>query len=169
MDHALACRAHLPQIEPQQIPLDLTEHAGAITHGAHSGQTDKSGLDYIEQLRRVAERAALIAPADLRIECIAAAWPHDVVEDTDITFEDLRAEGFPQLIFEAADRLTKKPHVARSDYFAAIRAHAVARIVKTADLIDNTDPERVALLDNTTRSRLAEKYAESWALLLGDA
>ncbi|GAP78588.1 guanosine-3',5'-bis(Diphosphate) 3'-pyrophosphohydrolase [Brachybacterium sp. SW0106-09] len=86
-----------------------------------------------------------------------------------MTLEDLREQGFPQLVLEAVDRLTKKPDVARADYFAAIRAHAVARVVKTADLIDNTDPERAALLGETTRSRLAEKYAESWALLLGDA
>ena len=41
--------------------------------------------------------------------------------------------------------------------------------MKAADLIDNTDPERAALLDETIRSQLAEKYAQSWALLLGDA
>ena len=145
------------------------ERAEAIAHRAHAGQTDKSGLDYIDHPRRVVERAALIAPADLRTECIAAAWLHDVVEDTDVTLEDLRAEGFPPLVLDAVDRLTKKPDVARTDYFAAIRAHAVARLVKTADLIDNTDPERAALLDETTRNRLAEKYTASWALLLGDA
>lgn len=149
--------------------MDFTDRAEAIAHRAHAGQTDKSGLDYIGHPRRVAERAALIAPADLHTECIAAAWLHDVVEDTDVTLENLRAEGFPQLVLDAVDRLTKKPNVARSDYFAAIRAHSVARVVKTADLIDNTDPERVALLDDTSRNRLAEKYAESWALLLGDA
>lgn len=149
--------------------MDLINRAEAIAHRAHAGQTDKSGLDYIDHPRRVAERAALIAPADLRTECIAAAWLHDVVEDTDVALEELREQGFPQLVLEAVDRLTKMPDVARTDYFAAIRAHTVARVVKTADLIDNTDPERAALLDGTTRSRLADKYAESWALLLGDA
>ena len=149
--------------------MDPIERAEAIAHRAHAGQTDKSGLDYIDHPRRVAERTALIAPADLRTESIAAAWLHDVVEDTDVTREDLREQGCPQLVLEAVDRLTKKPDVTRTDYFAAIRAHAVARVVKTADLIDNTDPERAALLDETTRSRLAEKYAESWALLLGHA
>lgn len=149
--------------------MDPIERAEAIAHRAHTGQTDKSGLDYIDHPRRVAERAAFIAPADLRTECIAAARLHDVIEDTDVTLEDLRGQGIPQLVLEAVDRLTKKPDLARADYFAAIRAHAVARVMKTADLIDNTDPERAALLDETTRNRLTEKYAESWALLLGDA
>lgn len=149
--------------------MDPIERAEAIAYRAHAGQTDKSGLDYIDHPRRVAERAALIAPADLRTESIAAAWLHDVVEDTDVTLENLRAEGFPPLVLDAVDRLSKNPDVARADYFAAIRTHAVARVVKTADLIDNTDPERAALLDGTTRNRLTEKYAESWALLLGDA
>lgn len=148
--------------------MDLAHRAEAIARRAHAGQTDKSGLDYIDHPRRVAERAALIAPADLLTESIAAAWLHDVVEDTEVTLADLRAEGLPECVLEAVDRLTKKPDLARSDYFAAIRAHTMARIVKTADLIDNTTPERVALLNDATRSRLAEKYSESWALLLGD-
>lgn len=148
--------------------MDLTHRAEAIARRAHAGQTDKSGLDYIDHPRRVAERAALIAPADLRAESIATAWLHDVVEDTEVALADLRADGLPQTVLEAVERLTKKPGQARSDYFAAIRAHNVARIVKTADLIDNTNPERVALLDDVSRSRLAEKYSESWALLLGD-
>ena len=149
--------------------MDPIERAEAIARRTHAGQTDKSGLDYIDHPRRVAERAALIAPADLRTECIAAAWLHDVVEDTTVTLEHLSEQGISQVVLEAVDRLTKKPDVARADYFAAIRAHAVARVVKTADLIDNTDPKRAALLDETTRSRLADKYAESWALLLGDS
>lgn len=148
--------------------MDLIQRAVAIAHEAHAGQADKAGEDYISHPRRVAERAGVIAPRGLIEECTAAAWLHDVVEDSSVSLEELREQGIPPLVIEAVGLLTKRPGVARSEYFAAIRTHEVARIVKTADLIDNTDPARLRLLDGSTRDRLLVKYKESWALLLDD-
>lgn len=51
------------------------------------------------------------------------------------------------------------------DYFARVRANRFAVLVKTADLADNTDPARQALLDEETRSRLREKYRRAYELL----
>ena len=48
---------------------------------------------------------------------------------------------------------------------ARVRANEIALWVKRADIADNTDPERTALLDEETRERLAKKYAKSLILL----
>lgn len=147
--------------------MSTPEIAERLARSAHAGQQDKSGHPYAEHPRRVAERAARIAPAALREDAVCAAWLHDVVEDTAVTLEDLRRAGFSAAVVDAVRRVTKRAGVAPEEYFAGIRGHRVARIVKTADLIDNTDPERVARLDAGTRERLAQKYSRSWELLLG--
>lgn len=141
--------------------------AERLARRSHAGQVDKSGNDYIEHPRRVSERARIIAPADLREDATSAAWLHDVVEDTPLSLGDLREAGFSEAVVGAVDRLTKKDGLAVEDYFEAIRRDPVARVVKTADLIDNTDPARVAQLDAGSRERLGAKYARAWALLSG--
>lgn len=146
---------------------DLVARAQSIAERAHAGQTDKLGNDYIEHPRRVMERARFMAPLEDRDDCAAAAWLHDVVEDTDVTLDDLRRDGIPDRVVDAVNRLTKQDGLARADYFARIREDAVARIVKAADLSENCDPSRVALLAASDQDRLSAKYAESWALLLG--
>ena len=76
---------------------------------------------------------------------------HDVVEDTEITFDDLAAQGCPEDVLEALTLLThvagQDPGESRSDlhrldvdylgYIEAMRQNPIARAVKLADLSDN--------------------------------
>ncbi|MCM1013658.1 MULTISPECIES: HD domain-containing protein [unclassified Brevibacterium] len=148
---------------------DLITRAEAIARTAHTGQVDKAGQDYIDHPRRVAANAAAIAEeqgldsADAE-SAIAAAWLHDVVEDTSVSADDLRRE-FPTEVVAAVDAVTKRSGEAVEDYFARVRSDRLAVIVKTADLADNTDPVRQAALDDATRVRLAEKYRRAYELL----
>lgn len=148
---------------------DLITRAEAIARKAHTGQVDKAGQDYIDHPRRVAANAAAIAeeqgldPADAEF-AIAAAWLHDVVEDTSVSADDLRRE-FPAEVVDAVDAVTKRSGEAVEDYFARVRSDRLAVIVKAADLADNTDPARQAALDDATRVRLAEKYRRAYELL----
>lgn len=146
---------------------DLVALGQSIARLAHEGQTDKLGDDYIDHPRRVMERALFMAPAQDRFDCAAAAWLHDVVEDSDASLEDLRRQGVPDRVVDAVDRLTKRAGVSRADYFARIREHEIARIVKAADLADNCDPSRFSRLPFPTQYRLSTKYSESWGLLMG--
>ena len=76
---------------------------------------------------------------------------HDVVEDTELTLEDLRADGFPAVVPEAVEALTQGEG---EDYEAIIRRVApnpITREVKLADLRDNSDLSRIA--DPTARDR----------------
>lgn len=142
----------------------LTDRARDIATRAHRGQTDKSGADYIDHPRRVAQRVRHYATADQQDAAQVVAWLHDVVEDTGVTLDDLR-EDFPEDIVAGVDAMTRRPGEDGHDYYRRVAAHPLARAVKQADLDDNTDPARTALLDEDTRVRLARKYAHAREVL----
>ena len=72
------------------IPLDeLVGRAEALARSAHAGQVDKAGAPYAQHPERVA--AAVTGDPQAQ----AAAWLHDVVEDTSTSLADLRAAGQP--------------------------------------------------------------------------
>ena len=75
--------------------MDLLEKAIGIAVEAHRGQTDRYGAPYILHPLRV------MARVETTTERIIAIL-HDVVEDTDWTFADLKREGFPQDAYFAA-------------------------------------------------------------------
>jgi (p)ppGpp synthase/HD superfamily hydrolase len=128
------------------------ERAIAIAAAAHEGQVDKAGAPYI--LHPLRMMLAVTTP-----EARMAAVLHDVVEDGDVTLEQLRAEAFPAAVVEAVDALTKREHE-EDDYEAFIRRAAlnpIAREVKLADLRDNADLSRIADPTEKDRARI-EKY-----------
>jgi len=138
------------------IPADLlVDAAEQLSRQAHAGQVDKAGDPYIEHPRRVA--------ASVRGDSVAqaAAWLHDVVEDTSVTLADLRAAGFPEVIVAAVDALTRRPDEDRDAYYIRVAANPVALQVKWADLADNADPDRLDRLDAQTHARLRAKYAHA--------
>lgn len=143
---------------------DMIAKAAALAAAAHSGQTDKAGADYIEHPARVAGYVRSLFPA-APAEAVAVAWLHDVVEDTGVSLEDLTRDGFPPSVVAAVDAITKRSGEAMEDYFARVRSHQLAIMVKTADLADNTAPDRVAQLDPQTAERLQRKYALARKLL----
>lgn len=144
---------------------ELVEHAEQVARAAHAGQVDKAGVPYIGHPERVARAVASSAPDPLRSQAQAVAWLHDAVEDTGVTLDRLRAEGFPADVVNGVDAMTKRAGESIEDYFSRVRANDLARIVKAADIEDNTAPERVRKLDEGTRARLAAKYARSRELL----
>lgn len=126
------------------------ERAIAIAAMAHEGQVDKAGMPYVLHPLR------LMLSVDTP-EARMAAVLHDVVEDTAVTLEQLRAEGFPEAMIEAVQALTKRDG---EDYEAFIRRVApnpIARQVKLADLRDNSDLSRIAQPTERDRQRI-EKY-----------
>ena len=82
--------------------MSTLERAIEIARKAHEGQSDKGGAPYITHPPRVMER---VGPEEAKM----AAAPHDAVEDTEVTLDDFRAEGFPVKIVEAVDALTRGP------------------------------------------------------------
>lgn len=121
----------------------------------HRGQVDKAGAPYILHPLRVMNFLGQNATESERI----AALLHDVVEDCEVSLEDLRAMGFADEVIEAVDALTKRDDE-KDDYMRAIRRVAqnpIARRVKIGDLTDNMDLSRISNPSENDRARL-EKY-----------
>ena len=131
----------------------------AIAATAHEGQMNKDGGPYILHPMRVMLRVE-------GEETQMAGILHDVVEDTDWTIERLRAEGFSEVVLEAVEALT---HPASEEYFAYVAragANAVARKVKLADLEDNMNVMRLAVVEDRDLERV-RKYHKAWLMLRG--
>jgi len=91
----------LPDITPHDR--DLIERAYRKAEAGHSGQYRKSGEPYFTHCIAVAH---ILAEMKLDAEAIAAALMHDLLEDTDITLEELRSE-FGTSIAVIVDGVTK--------------------------------------------------------------
>ncbi|MCL1907502.1 MAG: HD domain-containing protein [Propionibacteriaceae bacterium] len=140
----------------------LVEVARRLATQAHGEQKDRAGRPYIDHPRRVAGR---LEDQGETAEVVAAGWLHDVLEDTPITTEDFRALGIPEAVIEAVESVTKRPDESKQDYALRVKSCEMGLKVKRADLADNMDPNRLALLDEPTRERLTEKYATMVSLL----
>ena len=137
----------------------LTVKAMKIAYDAHNGQFDKCGVPYVFHPYHLAEQMQ-----DEYTAC--AALLHDVVEDTDITFEQLAKE-FPKPVITALKLLTHDKDTDYFDYVRAMKDDPIAKAVKLADLAHNSDPQRYVLV-NDPQERAAsrmKKYAEAKQIL----
>lgn len=139
------------------INMSTLERAIAIAAEAHAGQTDKAGVAYILHPLRV------MLMLETEAERIVGVL-HDVVEDTAVTYEDLRVAGFTEEILAALDSVTRRDD---EDYEAFVRRageNPIGRRVKLADLKDNSDLSRIPSPTEKDYARL-EKYRRAIATL----
>ena len=90
---------------------------------------------------------------------------HDVVEDTDWTFEDLVGEGFSANVIEALRLLTHTDGSPYEDYVERLASNPLAKVVKIADLTDNMDLKRIPEPTEKDFARL-QKYHRAWRRLM---
>ncbi|MFE7274387.1 HD domain-containing protein [Streptomyces sp. NPDC057623] len=147
--------------QPHRTPLSLAD-IETLARTAHANQTDKAGHPYTEHLRAVAEGVHARGGDE---DQIAAAWLHDAVEDDALSEQWLEDAPLSPRTKAVVRALTKHPGEPPETYAARILATPGALLVKQADLAHNADPTRLAVLDETTRKRLTEKYARMRALL----
>ncbi|MFF8955997.1 HD domain-containing protein [Streptomyces sp. NPDC014894] len=142
-------------------PLTLAQ-VESIARDAHAGRTDKSGRPYAEHIAAVAEGVRARGGSE---EQIAAGWLHDALEDHVLSLEWLQTAPLHQSVKDMVLALTRGEGEDLESYTRRILATPGALLVKEADLASNTDPVRLAVLDEPTRTRLTEKYAATRALL----
>ena len=143
------------------MPDFTVDDAIAIAVRAHAGTSDKGRpVPYVTHPVRI-----MATFDDPILQMIAVL--HDVVEDSSITLDDLRAAGAPERVVAAVALLTHDRSEPRGDYLRRIRTNPDALAVKLADNADNADPNRLALLDEATADRLRAKYEADRAILLG--
>lgn len=139
------------------IYTEMTKKALKISFTAHKDQLDKSGIPYVYHPFHLAEQ---MNDEDTTI----VALLHDVVEDTDITFDDLSNMGFSFKIIEALKLLTHKRDVPYMEYVKNIKKNPIASAVKIADLKHNSDLSRLDIIDEKALTR-KEKYIKAIAIL----
>lgn len=135
--------------------------AEAYARAAHAGQVDKGGHPYTEHLEAVAGGCD-------DIEAKTVGWLHDIIEDTDVTEEDLRSEGFSENVINAVVLLTKvyDENFDYYEYLSSICENRLARTVKRADLINNMDLSRLKKVSDKDL-KYYEKYKISKEFLEG--
>lgn len=123
---------------------------------AHYGVFDKVGFPYIAHPFRVMLR---LHDEGADEDMLVAAILHDVVEDTNITLEQI-ALAFGEHVEFLVDSVTRRDET-YMDFIARVRTcgpNAIA--LKLADIADNTDPRRPRI------DKLAERYTKAKELLL---
>ena len=130
-----------------------SEKAYEIAKRAHLGQVDKAGEDYIKH----PEKVASFVKTD---EEKTVAYLHDVIEDTELTLEDLYECGFSKEVIEAVDIITKKRGEDYQSYLNSVKKNKLARAVKLADLRHNSDLTRLTKVTEKDIER-KEKYQKA--------
>ena len=141
--------------------MSTLERAIEIATKAHQGQFDKAGRDYIGHPLRVMEMGKT---EDEKIVGVL----HDVIEDTDWTFEKLAEEGFSQEIISALRCVTKlSENENYDDFIDRVKKNPLAVAVKINDLTDNMDIRRLPYLSDKDVKRL-KKYLKAYKRLTGE-
>ena len=130
--------------------IKLLEKAIELAKTHHAGVFDKGGHPYIGHPLRLMEKM------DTNEEKMVAVM-HDLVEDTDITIEFLRSEGFSEVVLEALDCVTNRENEDYETFIERIAQNPLATKVKLADLEDNMDLSRITNPSKKDFNRI-EKY-----------
>lgn len=128
----------------------LTKKALEICFNAHKEQKDKAGLPYVFHPFHLAESM------DDELSTVCALL-HDVIEDTDYTFSDLRKAGFPEEVIDVLSFLTHVDTVSYEKYIERIAENKTAVKIKIADLRHNSDLSRLEEITEKDNER-KEKY-----------
>ncbi len=134
---------------------NLLAKATNIAIKAHEGQVDKTGMPYYGHIMRVMN-------AGRTIEEKIVGILHDLVEDTNWTFEKLKDEGFPEQIINALKCVTKlSDNEPYDEFIQRVKSNTLAVAVKINDLTDNMDIRRLNNLSETDFKRL-QKYLAAY-------
>lgn len=142
---------------------EMLSKAIALAAKVFEGHLDKGGNPYILHCLRVMYGVDQNDP-----ELMAIAMLHDVVEDfqiTNVVLGDLTRAGFSDRIVRVVGILThEKEDVPYMDYVKSCALDKDARIVKMADLEDNSKITRLKSLGKKDFDRL-EKYCTAYEYL----
>lgn len=124
-----------------------------IATNAHNGQFDRGGNPYILHPLRV---MSFLKTTDEELQCIAVG--HDVIEDTSVTYQDLRDAGISERVIEGIRALTKQPGQTLAEYKECVFASRDAMQVKLCDLRHNSDIRRLKGVTDKDIARIAKYH-----------
>lgn len=139
------------------IYTEQTKKAINLMYEKHKNQKDLSGLPYVFHPFHVAEQM------NNENETIVALL-HDIVEDTDVTIEDLKEKGFSKEVIDAIKIMTHDISEDYDSYIKRIATNEIATKVKLEDLKHNSDLTRLDHITKYDKERL-EKYKRAMLYL----
>ncbi len=154
----------------ERLDLDLVSRAYQVSAQAHLGQKRLSGDDYVSHSVAV---ATILAEQQMDSTTIAAALLHDVVEDCNVSLDDIR-KSFGHEVADLVDGLTKLSTLTfrstaeeqAENYrklLLSIARDARVIIIKLADRLHNM--RTLEHLDEEKRRRIALETREIYAPL----
>lgn len=117
---------------------EMLSAAITLATNAHAGQFDKGGSPYILHPLTVMHK---LKTTDEELQCIAIL--HDVVEDTNTSWEDLANAGMSMRVIDGVIALTKQRGQTYEGYKSAVFGNVDAMVVKAEDLRTNSDLRRL--------------------------
>jgi (p)ppGpp synthase/HD superfamily hydrolase len=120
----------------------------------HKGQKRRSGEDYFEAHIEKVVHLLKKHPNDKFDIIISAAYLHDVVEDTDVTLDELR-EQFDKSVCDVVEILTKRENESYFNFIMRIKDSEIkeAILVKLADINQN-------MSDANEKDKKGSQYAK---------
>ena len=130
----------------------------SITAKAFENILDKGGQPYILHCLRVMNNVQ----GDECVKC--ASVMHDLIEDTDWTFEQLTTLGFSDKTVGLLHLLTHQKETSYDDYIKSISVSKEATEIKIRDLEDNSNITRIKGARKKDFDRI-EKYHRAYIYL----
>lgn len=143
----------------KELELTKLEQAIKIALEVHSGQVDKAGEMYLLHPLRLMFK---FQTEDERVVAVL----HDVVEDGEITLENLKLLGFSDSVVNAIDCLSRRKAEKYGNFISRLSINEIARKIKIEDIKDNLDLTRLNHIGEKELKRI-EKYHHSLKLLEG--
>jgi len=125
----------------------------------HADQFDKGGNPYILHPLKVMYK---LKSNDEELNCIAVG--HDLIEDTDTTYEELRNSGISERVIDGIRALTKVPGETLTEYKARVFANRDAMLVKQEDLRTNSDLRRLKGVTPKDIERMTKYQVFYWEI-----
>lgn len=128
---------------------EIEKRAREFATKKHSGQTRRDGTPYIRHPERVAGYVEQFKKSHKINHLKAAAYLHDTLEDTETTYEELKAE-FGELISSLVKELTSDKEQSKAIGKAAYLANKMKNmtdwglVLKLSDRRDNVDDLKTA-------------------------
>jgi (p)ppGpp synthase/HD superfamily hydrolase len=130
----------------------------------HRNQTDKGNPDIPYVLHPLSVASSLADEGESK-ETVAVALLHDVIEDSLLTLEGLKAYSIiPNLVIDAVDAITRREGETYNEYLARVKSNPMATKVKLKDLKHNMNPDRLARVEGG-KSRLQKRYTSAYKYL----
>ena len=164
--------------EPYKHISNMIQIALNLIDVKFEGKFDKGGNDYKDHLLHVSSEVANYANNECKNKytpmgiffnkAFIVALLHDIIEDTELTIDDLIKEGIDDTeILDAIKTLTKDPNERYFDYIKKVKENDIAKFVKRFDLLHNMDLTRLTDLNEKDLKRI-NKYWWSWKFLIGE-